>query len=150
MREITGNFWDQIAEAYVITTNGTLRTDGQCVMGRGIALEAKNRFPGIATALGARIKVAGNKVHPLGQWSRADGAGFNMLSFPVKHNYWEIANQDLIKQSFAELLLETSGYQSIVIVRPGCGNGGLSWDHTVRSIAKQFLNDRFTVVERRT
>ncbi len=149
MREVHGNFWDQKAEAHVITTNGIVRGDGQCVMGRGIALEAKNRFPGIAMLLGARIKEHGNKVHPLGEWARADGTVFNMLSFPVKKHWHDRASVDLITQSFAELLLETSGYQSIVIVRPGCGNGGLLWKD-ILPIAKQFLNDRFTVVERRT
>ena len=149
MREIHGNFWDQKAEAYVITTNGTVRSDGQCVMGRGIAFEAKNRFTGLARAIGKRIKDTGNKVYCMGEWYRADGAAFNILTFPVKHQWHETADVDLITQSFAELLLETSGYQSIVIVRPGCGNGGLLWKD-ILPIAKQFLNDRFVVVERRT
>ncbi|MCO5205659.1 MAG: hypothetical protein M9928_11545, partial [Anaerolineae bacterium] len=46
--------WDS-ADLFVITTNSTLRADGALVMGRGIARQARNRFPGIAAALGRAI-----------------------------------------------------------------------------------------------
>ena len=41
MREVVGNLWTYPADIRVITTNGTVKNDGTCVMGRGCAAEAK-------------------------------------------------------------------------------------------------------------
>lgn len=146
--QLGGDFWSEIADAYVITTNGTVNSQGRCVMGRGIALQAKNRFPGIDLQLGRLIKHWGNRVHYLGPWTRADGVSHNIFSFPVKHAWNEKADLELIKKS-AEVLAEEAPtwMYKIVMVRPGCGNGGLSWDD-VKPAITPFLNQRFIVIER--
>lgn len=46
-----------------ITTNGFVKRNGRCVMGRGIALQARNRFQNLDLALGNVIKSFGNNVH---------------------------------------------------------------------------------------
>lgn len=148
MIEKTGDFWREHGDAFVITTNGTIKTSGACVMGRGIALEAKNRFPGIDKTLGREISNHGNRVHALGTWTDAALKRYLMYSFPVKHDWFEVADPILIANSASRLVLETHLCDKIVIVRPGCGNGQLEWGD-VKPILKEFFDDRFIVIERK-
>lgn len=62
MLEAYGDIWDNIDayDAVVITTNGFVKNNGEAVMGRGIALAAKERFPQLPFKLGQRILQHGN------------------------------------------------------------------------------------------
>jgi formylmethanofuran dehydrogenase subunit D len=40
-------------EVVVVTTNGTIKKDGACVMGRGIARQVRDSIPGIDKRLGS-------------------------------------------------------------------------------------------------
>ena len=64
MREIEGDIWDFHKAGFfiVIPTNGFIKNDGECVMGRGLAYEAKRRFPDLPLELGKRIREYGNVV----------------------------------------------------------------------------------------
>lgn len=137
MKETTGDLWQQQADAYVITTNGAVNRHGQAVMGRGVALQAKQRYPGIEYVLAERLRLRGNHVSLMGR----------LVSFPVKAVWNQRADTALIIQSVRELveLTNAQGWQTVVLPRPGCGNGGLSWDE-VKAIIEPFLDDRFTVV----
>jgi len=142
MREVVGNLWDYYMKAtIVITTNGSLKKSGECVLGKGCAFEAKKKFPWVAKVLGALIIKGGNKVFYLG-----DG----LVSFPVKHNWWEKADLELIERSTIELVNLTNHYkwETVVIPRPGCGNGGLKWNE-VKPILERYLDDRFLVITRK-
>lgn len=142
MKEITGNLWDHYSDdpkcIIVITTNGYVKKSGECVMGRGCAKEAKEFFPGIAKDLGTLIKQHGNHVHYLEQ---------GIISFPVKHNWWEDADITLIEQSAQEfvVLVNDAEWTSIVVPRPGCGCGGLAWD-IVKPVLEKYLDDRFSII----
>ena len=113
MQEIIGNFWDYHNQSHIIaiTTNGFVKSSGECVMGRGCAREARDTFPGIAKRLGSLIKEHGNHVYYL---------GLGIVSFPVKHNWWENADPALIERSAKELvgLADKDGWKSIIIPRP--------------------------------
>jgi len=52
-----GDMWGAYATAdlFLITTNATITARGTLVMGRGIARQAQDRFPGLAEALGQHI-----------------------------------------------------------------------------------------------
>ena len=143
MREIQGNIWDYHGKGYwtVITTNGVVRKDGACVMGRGVAKQAAVRFPFFPYAVGKRIKEAGNYVHMF--------PSFKLISFPVKHNWWEKADIALIEKSCKNLADRADIYvtlSEVYMVRPGCGNGQLDWKD-VKPILEKYLNDRFVVVQ---
>lgn len=143
MREIKGNLWDFHAKGswIVITTNGTVRADGECVMGRGIAAQARSNFPKVGMALGKHIKAEGNNLCILDKW--------RLIAFPVKHNWWEIASGTLIVKSARKLaeLPELNAIPTpIYMPRPGCGNGGLRWA-PIRGLLEPILDDRFVVVE---
>ncbi len=149
MLEVYGNFWNvPDAFGHVITTNGTLRSDGKCVMGRGVALQATHKLPRIAKILGDLIKEKGNNVHYLGPFITSNERHYNMFSFPVKNNWWEKASLELIEYSCKELVTLVLPKRKIVMVRPGCGNGNLSWKD-VKPICEQYLDDNFVIVERK-
>ena len=142
MKEIQGNIWDFHKQGHwvVITTNGSIRKDGKAVMGKGVAKEAAERFPGLAEDLGTRISHFGN------HFFRFDGLGIATL--PVKHRWMEKADFTLIEQSIKEML-ETlpCNLTKVYMVRPGCGNGGLDWKD-VKPILEIYLDDRFVIVEK--
>lgn len=136
MREAGGNLWDFPADARVVTTNGFVKKDGSGVMGRGTALQALRRYPGIDLLLGAQLKTRGNHVAIL-QADEPQPPGFEyrgvVLSFPVKHNWWERARMLLVERSARELVAlcdQHPEWRAVAFPRPGCGNGGMTWDFT--------------------
>ena len=142
MKEVTGDLWTIKADARVIPTNGTVRRDGAAVMGRGVALQAKQRHSKIEFSLGILLKRLGNHVHYF--YHQQD-----FLSFPVKHQWRETAKLDLIKRSCQELITHINArhwWKRIALPRVGCGNGGLDWKD-VKPILEEFLDDRFIVVK---
>lgn len=141
MREDVGNLWTYPADAIIITTNGFVKKNGEAVMGRGCALEASQRFPWLPEELGRRINRYGNI--PFGFFYDEN----SLLTMPVKHNWWEKADIELIKKSAAHLNLMTDLYQfkNIVMPQPGCGNGQLSWQK-VKPILDNILDDRFVAI----
>jgi len=124
IKEFKGNIWDYSSNPNVficITTNGTIKINGACVMGRGNALEASVLYPGISKILGSLIKSNGNIVQPILK---------NIIAFPVKHNWYENADISLIIKS-ANVLANIANENKdkiYILPRPGCGNGKLKWN----------------------
>ena len=170
MQQITGDLFQQNADAICITTNGYINQEGLAVMGRGCAWVASKRVPELPSILAASIKKHGNVVSVL-----MEHPSQHLLSFPVKpantvYNHFmpdwvissmqgEFAHGDMVPGCFAtaslpiirkschELvaLADLQGYQSVVIPRPGCGNGELEWDE-VGTVLNAYLDDRFFVI----
>ncbi len=146
MIQVQGDIWKQEADVIVLTTNGYVRRDGQAVMGRGVAQQARDMFadrnPPLGKVLGNRLKSSGNHVHDLGQWDE-----YHIVSFPVKEFWRDKANTDLIVRSVEELLrlVEEKGFNTVALVRPGCGNGQLEWKEVEPLLDK--LDERFTICE---
>lgn len=140
MREVRGNLWTYPAELCCVTTNGIV-SGGTAVMGAGCAREARTYFPGIDAELGAAITARGNRVHLL----RHD-----LASFPTKHDYRDASDPVLIAASCRQLtaLVTALGYHSVVLPRPGCGLGKLSWEGVVRPLLLEYWqhDPRFIVV----
>lgn len=149
MKEDTGDLWDYPADAVVITTNGYVRKDGKCVMGRGCAKEADRKYD-MADDLGWLISLRGNHVYSFDMAYPGEKPNI-VLTFPVKHNWWEKADPQLIERSAQELVEwadtwgKDIGIETYVVPRPGCGNGGLDWED-VKPILEPILDDRFTVI----
>ena len=139
MKEAIGNIWDHLGNAIIcITTNGHLTKNGEAVLGRGCAQQARKRFPDLPARLGALLSEGGNHVHILG-----DG----LVSFPVEESPWSIPDLRLIRRSAEDLraLADREGWTRIIVPRPGCGGGGLAWPD-VRPLLADILDDRFTVI----
>lgn len=142
MIEVAGDLWDYHSKgAYIaITTNGVVRSDGACVMGRGVAQQAARRFGDLPFEIGAAIRESGNHVY----LSKAR----RIYTYPVKHHWHEPADTELIVRSAHELVDHVGhGYDKVYLVRPGCGNGQLQWEY-VKPLIDKILDDRFVVVER--
>lgn len=99
-----GDMWTAYDEAdlFLITTNSTIH-NGALVMGRGVARQARNRFPGLDEALGRQIL---NTCEHLGQYgllvsSRWPAA--KLGAFQVKTHYDKPASLALIQHSTAAL-----------------------------------------------
>ena len=160
MREIRGNLWDWYSKpgtTVFITTNGMVRKDGAAVMGRGCALEAKQRFPGVEYLLGRLLKdgcpcdtckelgfdlLPHNRIHSL--HPLAEG----VATFPVKHKWFEEADLALIQSSVEQmqklLWFLDAAMPTFVLPRPGCGNGRLTWEQ-VRPLLEE-LHDNVLVI----
>lgn len=143
MIEVWGDLWDAtIADITAVTTNGMVRRDGACVMGRGTARQATGRFPGVEYELGALIDRFGNKPFLLQQGK--------LLSFPVKHHWRDAADLSLIEESAYRIvaLADLYGWTTVATPRPGCGNGGLKWSK-VEVLLGPIFDDRFVIVEQK-
>jgi hypothetical protein len=142
MIEITGDIWHYHEAGYpiVITTNGDLNSRGQAIMGRGIALEMKTRYPEFPQELAIHLEHYGNKV---GYFKF-----YNVFTFPTKHHWFEKSDIELIKISALSLYVASgwAGFDKVYMVRPGCSNGKLLW-RDVKPILDPILNDRFIVVQ---
>lgn len=145
---MNGNLWDfaSLDENHIacITTNGFVKKNGECVMGRGCAQEAKNKFKGLATALGDRIERYGNRVHTFCK----DEFGQNIITFPTKHVWWKPSDLELIKKSADELRMLATAQPNVIfyLPRPGCGNGQLKWSD-VRPVIEGILPDNVVIVD---
>jgi hypothetical protein len=153
------------ADAICLTTNGATTNTGLAIMGRGNALHATRCWYGIKELLGQKIKRKGNRVQlltrrngelPYLRLPRKNGdhldvaTPWHVVSFPVKDHWKNDANKDLIRQSCSQLkkLASKLGWETVLLPRPGCGNGNLNWKKDVRPILKAaFKGDsRFVIV----
>jgi len=142
MKEIKGNLWDYYdkGEWIVITTNGSIKKNGACVMGRGVAKDARDRFPNLDKVLGKAIDRFGNIVFVLNSM-----IGAKIITFPVKHHWQEKADLKLIERSCRQLEFVVREKSVVYLVRPGCGNGQLKWSK-VKPVLEKYLDERFIVV----
>lgn len=111
-------------DAICITTNGFVKKDGKAVMGAGVAKLFRDHIPGIDKQLGKHIRKNGNVVGLIGNLN-----GVPIYSFPTKHIWSQNSDIDLIIQSYQQLsdIVDSHGYNNVVLPRPGCSNGGLDW-----------------------
>lgn len=140
MLETLGDIWVYADSGVpiVITANGSLTRDGRAVMGRGVAKQAAQRYPGLAVKLGLLIAEQGSHVFDL---------SCGIVSFPVEESAWSLPDTRIISRSAGELraLLDISGWERIVVPRPGCGGGGLEW-MDVRPLLEPWFDERFIVI----
>lgn len=168
MKEIRGDLFTQEADAICITTNGFVKTNGECVMGRGCAKQLAQTYPKVARILGGLIKENGN----ITQIMNPKHQGTKVIAFPVKpvsekftganvvahmsSKYrlgdvvagWACkASMSIIERSARQLvqLADEHKWQKIVLPRAGCGAGELDWQD-VRQVLSSILDDRFYVI----
>lgn len=134
MKELHGSIWIHFLapDHFVcITTNGTIKKNGDAVMGRGNAKQAKIVVPLIDRYLGKYLKLNGNTPGYLKVLTMPA-----IVIFPVKHNWWEEADRKLILKSRAWLVQEAEAHpeKTFHLPRPGCGNGKLDWERDVKRL----------------
>lgn len=156
MVEIAGSLWENLglADVLIVPTNGRVRRDGEAVMGAGLALAVKERWPSVANSLGYNLTAHGNHVHILALVKKPGLAEstkmsdhMTIVSFPTKDHWKDPSDLGLIAGSVLELRTladKRPDWKRIVLPRVGCGRGGLTWE-TVRPLLEG-LDDRFFVI----
>lgn len=119
-----GNIWNYLNHGIIVVpTNGSVKRNGECVMGRGIAAQCASMWPDLPSRLGTQIRKSGNHAYHFTKPS--------VVSFPVKRAWYEKADLDLIKRSNDEIIDLFSGsadLAAIYVPQVGCGNGGRTWE----------------------
>ena len=126
MRLKKGNIWDDIknTDVLVVTTNSFIKRNGELVMGRGFALQVKNRFPKVPLLLGEKIR--GRKKYGF-ITVKNETLPFIIGAFQVKYHFKDKADIELIKFSTQKLreFAENNSDKKIKMNFPGIGNGKL-------------------------
>jgi O-acetyl-ADP-ribose deacetylase (regulator of RNase III) len=122
---VTGNLLEKRVDAIVNTVN----TVG--VMGKGIALQFKRKWPANAKAYEAACKRG--EVVP-GKMFVFDNGGLVepkfIINFPTKRHWRQPSRMSDIDAGLIDLIAQVKrlGIRSIAIPPLGCGNGGLDWE----------------------
>ena len=156
MIETIGDIFEQRdADAIVFTSNGIVRSDGQLVMGAGIAKAFNDKFYLLADEAGWRVKRDGNHVHAfwaMASKDRSISPETVIFSFPTKHHFKDKSDIVLIERSAKELVkfvdaLTLRPLKRIYLPRPGVGLGQLKWED-VKKVIEPILDDRFVVINK--
>lgn len=120
----SGNLLADDAEALVNAVN--------CVgvMGKGIALGFRRRFPANTIAYSAACKAG--QVQPRRMFIAETGELMGprwIVNFPTKQHWRDSSRLSWIEAGLVDLrrFIETNQVRSIALPALGCGNGGLAW-----------------------
>jgi O-acetyl-ADP-ribose deacetylase (regulator of RNase III) len=138
VRVKSGDLLKENSEAIVNTVN--------CVgvMGKGIALQFKQRWPQNFKAYEAaceRKEIRPGKmfIYDLGEWAKPRF----IINFPTKVDWKKPSKIEYIESGLRDLVsqVERLGIKSIALPPLGCGNGGLDWQ-TVKALIVDAFRDR--------
>ncbi len=111
------------------------------IMGKGIALQFKNKWPGNYHAYEDACK---SKEVRVGQMFVFDSGGLvkpnYIINFPTKDHWRGKSRIEYIRDGLSDLIfnIKKLGIRSIAIPPLGCGNGGLDWSEIQRLIETAF------------
>lgn len=152
MKEIKGNFWDEAPkyEVLVCTINKTNNLKYHLVMGAGIALEFKNRYPFLPEDWGGQVRTQIREDGYLIESSLCITEHKDkkiLVGVPTKNHWKEKSNLRLIESS-AYNIQQYFLNRNVNILSPrlGCGMGLLNWEKEVKPIVEKYWDDRFTVI----
>ena len=128
IQPVKQDLWWAEADLIVVPTNSTLDKRGHLVMGAGVALGAKRRYPDLP-------RLAGQMIVPL---CTVRYPQYNLIRIRVSHHTeigllqtktdWKLpSNPTLVRKSLKALhfAIESNDIKSIAMPLPGAGRGGL-------------------------
>ena len=129
---VKGDIFDSPAKVLVNPVN----TVG--VMGKGLALQFKNRYPEMFKKYKEQC-VLGNFF--VGELMLVHEQDHDILLFPTKKDWRDPSELSYIKAGLQKLYLtyKQHNYESIAFPRIGCGCGGLNWND-VKPLMEKYLN----------
>jgi len=161
-KEFYGNIFDLIGKADVICipTNNYINSSNENVMGKGLALQAKELFPSLPKDIGTALGF-GPTTHIV---KNVDGT--KIVIFPTKPNhcfvnrmksnivsyvrnkynykdkvpgYYAKSNLSMIEQSAyaIEHLAKILNWKTVIIPKVGCGAGELDWEEDIKPLFKE-------------
>lgn len=130
---IKGDLFSSPAQVLVNTVN----TVG--VMGKGIALEFKNRYPEMFKLYQKKCDDKSFDIGNLLLWKKEDKW---ILLFPTKKHWGSPSQGSYIEKGLEKFVqsYEKLGIESIAFPRLGCGNGGLDWN-VIKPIMEKYLKN---------
>lgn len=136
-------------DALCCTTNTMVKKDGTLVMGAGIARIFADEWDWLPKEWGQVINQRDDSrkediiITPLSM-------SMYLVAFPTKRHWKEDSQLDLIEASLKSLVLAANfmNWRHVLLPRPGCLNGGLSWEKQVQPLCTKYLDDRFTVISK--
>lgn len=141
-----GDLFDSDCQALVNTVN----LDG--IMGKGIALQFKQRYPRyfkIYQTLCKEGLIKMGRVHVMITSELFDNK--TLISFPTKTHWWLKSEYKYIEVGLRSLrrTIKDHEIKSIAIPALGCGNGGLDWDQVKTLIESKLgkVNAKIIVYE---
>jgi hypothetical protein len=136
------------ADLFLITTNSTLKKDTHAlVMGRGIARQAKERFPKLNLALGKQIQTICGSLGEYGLLISPRWPAAKLGAFQVKRHYSQPASLELIQRSTAALCTWCAEHPDadVYLNFPGVGYGQLHREDVLPIISQ--LPEQVTIWE---
>lgn len=129
-----GNLFNSDCQTLVNTVN--------CVgvMGKGIALEFKKRYPKMYLTYKSLCSKNLLKIGTLQLYKKEEQW---ILNFPTKLDWRDPSKLEYIKlglEKFVETYKE-KGITSIAFPKLGCNNGGLSWEKDVKPLMEEYLGN---------
>jgi O-acetyl-ADP-ribose deacetylase (regulator of RNase III)/uncharacterized protein YwgA len=115
------------------------------VMGKGVALEFKKRWPAMFEDY--RQRCAAKQVRLGEPYLYRDAAGASILNFPTK-DHWRSPSRIADIESGLDYLVghaESWGIRSLALPPLGCGNGGLDWSEVGPLIYRKLHGATFDV-----
>ena len=138
---VKGDLLSAPVEALVNTVN----TVG--VMGKGIALQFKERFPGNYAAYRNACRhgeVVVGKMFVSEERSMIDGVNKIIINFPTKKHWRSPSQLEYVEEGLVDLsrIIAAKNIKNIAIPPLGCGNGGLDW-----SVVKKMIETTLGVLD---
>jgi O-acetyl-ADP-ribose deacetylase (regulator of RNase III) len=130
---VMGNIFDAEAQTIVNPVN----IEG--VMGKGLALEFKKRYPQMFLKYNHACK---NGMFEIGRLMIYRAEDHTVLLFPTKEKWRNVSHFDYIEKGLQKFVdtYEEKGITSIAFPCLGCGAGGLNWSE-VKPVMEKYLED---------
>ncbi len=109
------------------------------VMGKGLAIQFRNRFPAMYLEYKHACELQEIVVGKMWIWERMDKT---VICFPTKKHWRDGSRLEWIREGLVDLqkVLWSNPYlDSIALPALGCGNGGLDWDE-VNLLIEEFAS----------
>ena len=138
-----------LLEAEVDALVNAVNTEG--VMGKGIALQFKKKFPDMFQAYRRACKSGQVQPGRMHVFERTDTSSPKfIINFPTKRHWRAPSRIDDIEAGLAALVEEVQqrNISSIALPPLGCGNGGLDWQNVlpcIKSALEPLANVRILV-----
>ena len=124
MKLIKGNVFEYEGLDFIcVTTNSILNSKGELVMGAGIALEAKKRYPELPTVFGCKVDKLGVRGQDYYILQHK-----NIIVFQTKRHYRDNSPIDLVSKSVNRLKFLATVFEDSIfgLPFPAINNGGLN------------------------
>jgi len=132
IKEIHGNLFTTTCQVIVNTVN--------CVgvMGAGVALECRYRFPGLFEFY--EPFCVSRQLEP-GKLLLFRDSKPQVLCFPTKKHWKDLAHAAFVEAGLVKFAstYRAKGIKSIAFPHLGCSNGGLEWEHEIRPLMYRYL-----------